>query len=134
MFQELGYPCIHALAILYSQGRYDEVMSYVSDGYLRRSVEKACFRLSDCYEGILRGFDRDTVKEAVTKRIQNYHGARYDFWEDHRLTKIIESRGESELMEFSGRPSKKINNSIMKDANSAMNVNDTARKNSRRGI
>ena len=80
---------------------------------------------------MILGFDRDKVKEAVAKRIKNYDRALNDFWEDHRLTKRMESRGESDLMYFSGRPSKNMNSTIMKDAKSAMNVNGTARKNSR---
>ena len=38
LFQDLGFPCGHALYILHTLEKYDEVMSYVSDGYKQQHI------------------------------------------------------------------------------------------------
>ena len=40
VFQDLGFPCGHALYILHTVRKYDEVMSYFSKGYKQQHILK----------------------------------------------------------------------------------------------
>lgn len=40
--QRMGYPCVHMIAILHSEKKYDQVVNYISDCYTKSEIVKNC--------------------------------------------------------------------------------------------
>lgn len=40
--QRMGYPCVHMIAILHSEKKYDQVVNYISDCYTKNEIVKSC--------------------------------------------------------------------------------------------
>ena len=38
----MGYPCVHMIAILHSEKKYDQVVNYISDCYTKNEIVKSC--------------------------------------------------------------------------------------------
>ena len=96
LFQDLGFPCGHALYILHTLGKYDEVMSYVREGYKQQHILKTIgdFKMNDMDVVInLRKQD----KQRVEKKIDSYRNMGIQYWEMVTiLAHRIESTGECE--------------------------------------
>ena len=104
LFQDLGFPCGHALYILHTLGKYDEVMSYVREGYKQQHILKTIgdFKMNDMDVVInLRKQD----KQRVEKKIDSYRNMGIQYWEmATTLAYRIESTGERERNLLLGLP------------------------------
>ena len=107
LFQDLGFPCGHALYILHTLGKYDEVMSYVREGYKQQHILKTIgdFKMNDMDVVInLRKQD----KQRVEKKIDSYRNMGIQYWEmATTLAHRIESTGERERNLLLGLPPSK---------------------------
>ena len=107
LFQDLGFPCGHALYILHTLEKYDEVMSYVSEGYKQQHILETI--------GDLDTNDMDSVinlkkqdKQRVEKKIDSYRDMNIQYWEMATiLAHRIESTGERERNLLLGLPPSK---------------------------
>ena len=107
LFQDLGFPCGHALYILHTLEKYDEVMSYVSEGYKQQHILETI--------GDLDTNDMDSVinlkkqdKQHVEKKIDSYRDMNIQYWEMATiLAHRIESTGECERNLLLGLPPSK---------------------------
>ena len=107
LFQDLGFPCGHALYILHTLEKYDEVMSYVSEGYKQQHILETI--------GDLDTNDMDSVinlkkqdKQRVEKKIDSYRNMNIQYWEMATiLAHRIESTGECERNLLLGLPPSK---------------------------
>ena len=128
LFQDLGFPCGHALYILHTLEKYDEVMSYVSEGYKQQHILETI--------GDLDTNDMDSVinlkkqdKQRVEKKIDSYRDMNIQYWEMATiLAHRIESTGERERNLLLGLPpSKHFKSTHLTQVQTTLNENKRKR-------
>ena len=107
LFQDLGFPCGHALYILHTLEKYDEVMSYVSEGYKQQHILETIGDLdTNDMDSIINLKKQD--KQRVEKKIDSYRDMNIQYWEMATiLAHRIESTGERERNLLLGLPPSK---------------------------
>ena len=56
-FQENGYPCVHALYILYKCKNDGQAEPYIERGYLRKEIAKTCYVPPDGWNEMVDGYE-----------------------------------------------------------------------------
>ena len=113
LFQDLGFPCGHALYILHTFGKYDEVMSYVREGYKQQHILETIGELKSKEMWEKNGMDvvvnlNSQGKDRVRAKIESYRTMGIQYWEKaSTLAQRIDSTGERERNTFLGLPSTK---------------------------
>ena len=104
-FQENGYPCVHALYILYKCKNDGQAESYIERGYLRKEIAKTCYVPPDGWNEMLKGYGKKKKVELLDESFQpEYANIDYVPWElAGKLAKRHHSRGEKEKNEFTGK-------------------------------
>ena len=115
LFQDVGHPCIHAIAILHQSKRFGDVMDYVNEGYKQQSILKTCPKLKEKYMKEICNLSRQS-HERIAKRVARYSNTRVVYWSNLAvLSSRIPSHGEAERSLFLGRSiSTKLKNSILR--------------------
>ena len=110
LFQDLGFPCGHTLYILHTLGKYDEVMSYVREGYNQQHILKTIGELKSNDRREKNGMDvvinlYIQGKDRVKSKIESYRimGIQ-DCEKASTLVYRVDSTREHERNTFLGLP------------------------------
>ena len=113
LLQDLGFPCGHALYILHTLEKYDEVMSYVRERYKQQHILETIGELKSKEMWEKNGMDvvvnlNSQGKDRVRAKIESYRTMGIQYWEKaSTLAQRIDSTGERERNTFLGLTSTK---------------------------
>ena len=79
-FQENGYPCVHALYILHREKKYDQVVSYIDEGYRTERVAETCVNLPPNWKDRVHGFGMQQYHHLYEESCGKRSGIRFELW------------------------------------------------------